>query len=97
MKAKYRLKRKTFGLLGNIGGTALQATGSIADSGVGKIGGAALGAKIGSKIGLGIGGFIPEFNLAGAALGAVAGGALGAKAAGTAGKALKQTGSDLRS
>ena len=97
MKAKYRLKRKTFGLLGNVGGTALQATGSVADSGVGKIGGAVLGARMGAKIGLGMGGWIPGFNLAGAALGAVAGGVLGAKAAETGGKFLKQTGSDLRS
>lgn len=93
MKAKYRLKRKTFGLLGNIGGTALQATGSVADSGVGK----AAGAIGGAIAGLNATGPLGKIIMPIGALGAIAGGVLGAKAAATGGKFLKQTGSDLRS
>lgn len=93
MKAKYRLKRKTFGLLGNMGGTALQAAGSVADSGVGK----AAGAVGGAIAGLNATGLLGKVVMPIGALGMIAGGVLGAKAAEAGGKALKQTGSDLRS
>ena len=99
MKTTYRLKRKTFGLLGKTAGTALQATGSLADSGVGKIGGAALGASVGSKIGgsMGLlGSIIPGANIVGGAIGGLAGAAIGSAIAKRTGQALKQTGTDLR-
>ena len=104
MKTKYRLKRKTFGFLGQTAGTTMQAAGNVADSGVGKAAGfmagaaaaPAAGAAIGGLIGGGLGkaaGFITGLGPVGSILGGLA----GAKIVSSIGKGLKQAGKDARS
>ena len=103
MKTKYRLKRKTFGILGQTAGTAMQATGNVADSGVGKAVGfmagaaaaPAAGAALGGLVGGGLGkaaGFLTGLGPVGTVLGGLA----GAKIVSSIGKGLKQAGKDAR-
>ena len=88
---KYRLKRKTYGMVGNVVGTALQATGSVADSAAGKVVGGLAGAGAGIAA-AGWGNIIPGVT----PVAALVGGLVGAKGASALGKAAKQSGKDLR-
>lgn len=89
--ARYRLKRKTYGMVGNVAGTTLQAAGSVADSGVGKLVGGLAGAGAGITA-AGWANVIPGVT----PIAGLIGGLVGAKGASVLGKAAKQTGDDLR-
>lgn len=93
--AKYRLKRKTFGVieaagntLGNTAGGLMKGVGAAADSKIGRVAGGVLGAgTIGSTLGYMMGG-----SLLAKGLGYVAGKAI----TGGVGKGLKDAGQSLQ-
>lgn len=97
--ARYRLKRKTFGVieaagntLGNTAGGIMKGVGSAADSNIGRFAGGILGAgTIGSTVGYMLGGG-PLAKLAGLGAGYVAGKAI----TGGVGKGLKTAGQNLQ-
>ena len=97
--AKYRLKRKTFGVieaagntLGNTAGGLMKGVGSIADSKIGRFAGGVVGAgTIGRTLGMMTGG-----GLLGTALGTVGGYIAGKAITGGVGSGLKEAGQSLQ-
>ena len=97
--ARYRLKRKTFGVieaagntLGNTAGGIMKGVGSVADSNIGRFGAGILGATtIGRTAGYMLGG-----GLLGRAVGAGIGYVAGKGIAGGVGKGLKTAGQNLQ-
>ena len=104
--ATYRLKRKTFGVIGEVGNVAknvvggtMETVGNVASSGVGKMAGAvggaalagkAMAAKIGGAATLGLG--LTPIGV----LGAIGAGIAGAAVAKGVGKGIKKMGQNLQ-
>lgn len=95
--ARYKLKRKTFGVLDaaqNAAGGITEGAGKMLDSGLGKMTGAAVGAGMfGTGLASAAGSVLSSLT----PLGALGGAILGWQGAKYAGKALKSAGQELKS